>query len=328
MRKAARCPLCYSMVAARELKLVQVHHINVPKVGYTLLLVILLFASCCCNISFIRIAQISTCSCCCCSRLTSCCYSDEMHSDDLPSGASVNLAACCSICFVLSIAFGCAPPKTGQNVSISGAWYIYSFHIVSMQVNDTVTFTLLKRPRDSIIPAEVHPSPDPSMTPDQCGTGTPHTTWGTDRGHNQGTSALPGTGDKAVMGDKTKEAKYHNKHRQGTKESEEYGGRGFNKYAKFTRVGDGKAYWKAAAQELASYAAQVIDCAVLCRAMPCRAVPCFPMSAHAVLLCNVVLCCAVPCRAVPCHIVLCPTYALPYLNMLCCCAMLCCDMPC
>lgn len=43
------------MVAARELKLVQVHHINVPKVGYTLLLVILLFASCCCTISFIRI---------------------------------------------------------------------------------------------------------------------------------------------------------------------------------------------------------------------------------------------------------------------------------
>ena len=35
LRKAARCPLCYSMVAARELKLVQVHRISVPKVDYT-----------------------------------------------------------------------------------------------------------------------------------------------------------------------------------------------------------------------------------------------------------------------------------------------------
>lgn len=35
LRKAARCPLCYSMVAARELKLVQVHRINVPKVCLT-----------------------------------------------------------------------------------------------------------------------------------------------------------------------------------------------------------------------------------------------------------------------------------------------------
>ena len=200
----------------------------------------------------------------------------------------------------------CAPQNWSECQHIWCLVYLYSFHIVSMQVNDTVTFTLLKRPRDSIIPAEVHPSPDPSMTPDQSGTGTPHTTWGTDRGHNQGTSALPGTGDKAVMGDKTKEAKHHNKHRQGTKESEEYGGRGFNKYAKFTRVGDGKAYWKAAAQELASYAAQVIDCAVLCRAMPCRAVrcrafPCPHMLYCYAMLCCAVLCCAMPCCAVPCR---------------------------
>ena len=32
LRKAARCPLCYSMVAARELKLVQVLPIHVPQV--------------------------------------------------------------------------------------------------------------------------------------------------------------------------------------------------------------------------------------------------------------------------------------------------------
>ncbi len=34
LRKAARCPLCYSMVAARELKLVQVQRIHVPQVGF------------------------------------------------------------------------------------------------------------------------------------------------------------------------------------------------------------------------------------------------------------------------------------------------------
>ena len=33
LRKAARCPLCYSMVAARELKLVQIHRVDVPKVS-------------------------------------------------------------------------------------------------------------------------------------------------------------------------------------------------------------------------------------------------------------------------------------------------------
>lgn len=35
------------MVAARELKLVQVYHISVPKVSYTHLLVFLWFTSCC-----------------------------------------------------------------------------------------------------------------------------------------------------------------------------------------------------------------------------------------------------------------------------------------
>ncbi|KAL3147231.1 hypothetical protein ABBQ32_002726 [Trebouxia sp. C0010 RCD-2024] len=155
LRKAARCPLCYSMVAARELKLVQVLRIHVP------------------------------------------------------------------------------------------------------QVNDTVTFTLLKRPRDSIIPAEVHPSPDPDMTPTQDnkppGMETSHASWGTDKGHKEGTHRL---GDKSLKGDKSKEVR-NIRNKQGNKMTDQYGGTGFDKYAKFTRVGDGKAFWKAAAEELASYAAQL-----------------------------------------------------------------------
>ncbi|KAL0035668.1 hypothetical protein WJX79_007021 [Trebouxia sp. C0005] len=114
LRKAARCPLCYSMIAARELKLVQVHRIHIP------------------------------------------------------------------------------------------------------QVNDTVNFRLLQRPRDSIIPKEVipnhpHATPDSDPTKQEDPTNiTPTSTWGF-----------------------------------------------FNKYAKFTTVGDGKAFWKAAAEELARYAAQL-----------------------------------------------------------------------
>ena len=167
-----------------------------------------------------------------------------------------------------------------------------------MQVNNTVTFTLLKRPRDSIIPMEVHPSADPNMIPgqerDQSGMQTSQTTWGTDRGHKESPSILPGAGDKVSQGDKTTEAKHHHKHKQGTKETEEYGGRGFNKYAKFTRVGDGKAFWKAAAQELASYAAQVFVCSVLCCAVMCCAVPCCAVLCSALLL-RQMLCCDMPC---------------------------------
>ena len=33
MRKAAKCPLCYSMVAARELRLVQIQRVKAPTVG-------------------------------------------------------------------------------------------------------------------------------------------------------------------------------------------------------------------------------------------------------------------------------------------------------
>lgn len=169
--------------------------------------------------------------------------------------------------------------KVCQNNNIWVPGTLLSFPSIFMQVNDSVTFRLLKRPRDSIIPTEVHPTVDPSVTPgqesDQSGMESAPTTWGADRGHKEGTSTLPSPGNKPVKGDKGKEAK-HRSNKQSTKESDEYGGRGFNKYAKFTRVGDGKAFWKAAAEELASYAAQVLNllcmlcllcrlgCAVLC----------------------------------------------------------------
>lgn len=165
-----------------------------------------------------------------------------------------------------------------------------------MQVNDSVTFRLLKRPRDSIIPMEVHPSPDSSTNlgeeSNQFGMETTQTTWSSGRGHKGATSVLSSTGDKTNTADRAKEGKHLSKIKQGIKESEEYGGMGFNKYAKFTRVGDGKAFWKAAAQELASYAAQVCGSAVLCCVVIC-----------CVFLQKVTLnslCCALVCPAMPC----------------------------
>lgn len=160
-----------------------------------------------------------------------------------------------------------------------------------MQVNDSVTFRLLKRPRDSIIPMEVHSSPDSSTNlgeeSNQSCMETSQTTWGSGRGHKPGT---PSTGDKTNTADRAKEGKHHSKIKQSTKECEEYGGMGFNKYAKFTRVGDGKAFWKAAAQELASYAAQVCGSAVLCCGCLRKV-----LSTADILCCAAMLCPAMPC---------------------------------
>lgn len=180
LRKAARCPLCYSMVAARELKLVQVHRIHVP------------------------------------------------------------------------------------------------------QVKDTVSFRLLQRPRDGIIPKEVpnrpHATPDstPTKQEDPIST-TPLSTWGSGRHDATATTAAAtaatttGQGSKPnhrgdkktdtkgkAAADTNSNVKSRGKgHKQDSIEDEGDSGRGFNKYAKFTTVGDGKAFWKAAAEELARYAAQL-----------------------------------------------------------------------
>lgn len=139
-----------------------------------------------------------------------------------------------------------------------------------MQVNDNVTFTLLKRPRDSIIPVEVHPSPDPTPTQDNKlpSTEPSQASWGTDRGHKEGAHRLPVQADKLGRKDRSNDAK-HGSNKLGDKASDKYGDNGFNKYAKFTRVGDGKAFWKAAAEELASYAAQVLQSAAVHTALCC-----------------------------------------------------------
>lgn len=193
LRKAARCPLCYSMVAARELKLVQVHRIHIP------------------------------------------------------------------------------------------------------QVNDTVTFKLLQRPRDSIIPKEVPPQPhacshstskkEEEHTDDS---NLSASTWGSGRNQKDTIAATAhtaaastaGTASKSCTADnrvKKKDSKSndgkstdgkgtdtksngrnrHKGHIQNTAEAQQEDGRGFNKYAKFTTVADGNAFWKAAAEELAHYAAQL-----------------------------------------------------------------------
>ena len=169
----------------------------------------------------------------------------------------------------------------------------------SMQVNDTVSFKLLKRPRDSIIPTEVEPRSDPNVTPrttpaDEDGqssrggpASTPHATWGVDR-DLQGGETTPSQGHDKSQKRKNKDSKHRNKgNKQDAKDKYGFEGSGFNQYAKFTRVGDGKAFWKAAAEELASYAAQVS--VLLCYAMlcmlccPCCSVVCWQNNCYAVL---------------------------------------------
>lgn len=164
-----------------------------------------------------------------------------------------------------------------------------------MQVDDTVSFKLLKRPRDSIIPTEVEPMSDHNTTPHatpaeeekQSRAGprsTPQATWGVDRGLQGGDTTSPSQGhDKSQKKSKNKDSKHRNKgNKQGVTDKYGFEGNGFNRYAKFTRVGDGKAFWKAAAEELASYAAQVS--VLLCYAMLCY-VCMLCHAAHAVLCC-------------------------------------------
>ena len=164
--------------------------------------------------------------------------------------------------------------------------------LVLLQVKDTVSFRLLQRPRDGIIPKEVpnrpHATPDstPTKQEDPIST-TPLSTWGSGRHDATATTAAAtaasttGQGSKPnhrgdkktdtkgkAAADTNSNVKSRGKgHKQDSIEDEGDSGRGFNKYAKFTTVGDGKAFWKAAAEELARYAAQVhavLGCCTLC----------------------------------------------------------------
>lgn len=162
-------------------------------------------------------------------------------------------------------------------------------------MNDTVTFKLLQRPRDSIIPKEVPPQPhacshstskkEEEHTDDS---NLSASTWGSGRNQKDTIAATAhtaaastaGTASKSCTADnrvKKKDSKSndgkstdgkgtdtksngrnrHKGHIQNTAEAQQEDGRGFNKYAKFTTVADGNAFWKAAAEELAHYAAQV-----------------------------------------------------------------------
>ena len=154
-----------------------------------------------------------------------------------------------------------------------------------LQVNDTITFKLLQRPRDSIIPKEVafdsHATPGSTPTkegaePDNGNpSATPSSSWGSSRERKDNpSSAAAATGQAKNKGEKMSDnkgdkgtnSKLHGRsrgkgHKHDSDEKED-DGKAFNKYAKFTTVGDGKAFWKAAAEELARYAAQV--CSTLC----------------------------------------------------------------
>lgn len=154
--------------------------------------------------------------------------------------------------------------------------------LLLVQVNDTITFRLLQRSRDSIIPKEVPLPPHAPTEGDDPDPSGPSTTWGparlpidTTAAAAAATATVPGQGSTshlkgekkpAAKGDTAAESKGNRKgrgkgHKQSSVVDEGDTGRGFNTYAKFTTVGDGKAFWKAAAEELARYAAQV--CTIL-----------------------------------------------------------------
>ena len=197
--------------------------------------------------------------------------------------------------------------------------------LVLLQVNDTVTFKLLQRPRDSIIPKEVsshpHTTPDSTSTKQEDPTNTtPLSTWRSARHDPTATTAaaIAATttgqtskpnhrGDKKsdTKGKTAADTKSNMKsrgrgHKQDSVEEGADDGRGFDKYAKFTTVGDGKAFWKAAAEELARYAAQVHAVLSCCTLFMLRSA-----KAHSSLLMLCInLCCAVlvvPCCAIWCH---------------------------
>ena len=146
-------------------------------------------------------------------------------------------------------------------------WVMAALQLL-LQVNDNVTFRLLKRPRDSIIPTEMHPT-DLNPAPGTVSTEedghinrgglppTPEASWGKERGANIADANVSGQASKSHKGDKSRGGKLRRGNKQDAQGLHGFGGSGFNKYAKFTTVADGKAFWKAAAEELASYAAQV-----------------------------------------------------------------------
>ena len=193
--------------------------------------------------------------------------------------------------------------------------------LVLLQVDDTVTFKLLQRPRDSIIPKEVmpnhpHATPDSTPTkPEDLTNTTPLSTWGSARHDPTATTAAAtaatatgqtiksnhrgdkktDTKGKAAADTKSSIKSRGRGHKQDRVEEGDDDGRGFNKYAKFTTVGDGKAFWKAAAEELARYAAQVhavLSCCMLVMLRSARA-----HSSSSLMLC-INLCCVVPCCAI------------------------------
>lgn len=210
------------------------------------------------------------------------------------------IVTCLLDLYVIPLAFFLGPGGCTAFPIYQGA----CFKLVLLQVNDTVNFRLLQRPRDSIIPKEVipnhpHATPDSDPTKQEDPTNiTPTSTWGSARHASTATTAAAtaatatgqtskpnhrGSKKSDTKGEAAADAKSNRKgHKQDSAEGENDGGRFFNKYAKFTTVGDGKAFWKAAAEELARYAAQVH--AVLSCRMLCMLVLCMLLPGHAILL--------------------------------------------
>ena len=122
-----------------------------------------------------------------------------------------------------------------------------------MQVGDTVTFQLLKRPRSSIIPLEVSGAPADSagvlgLAPPTAGDATKQQAGDASRGQNLKSVAL---------GDVSTSAWERQAEGEGASGQQQAAVPECNRFAKFTTASDAAPLWLEAARELAQYAAEV-----------------------------------------------------------------------
>lgn len=98
-------------------------------------------------------------------------------------------------------------------------------HLMYLQVNDTVVFKLLKRPRDSIIPTEVQPASDLEPASDQAADAKQQikptaNAWASSKGHAESSKGQfesnKGQAEGSSTHNDSRSSKAQHRHRQDT----------------------------------------------------------------------------------------------------------------
>ena len=220
LKKAAKCPLCYSWVAARELRLVQVQHVHAPQVRHghqdclllhayqelshrnsTSNLVALSFGM---YLVILRLLQSE--------RLRSCTDAAQVHHKQLACRHCVNCDGSAAVWLPgPTVLYGCLQQYQGCKACLchSISCVLRGRMTGCLQINDTVVFKLLKRPRDSIIPVEVPAMPSQTTASEQLKeskqqSNTAGSAWGSSKSQADQSSSTNSS---------SKDGKAHSKHR-------------------------------------------------------------------------------------------------------------------